>query len=636
MLLISLVVALIYSTALDGPLFFDDKPALTNNELVQISGNIFDDWRIASQSSNSGPLGRPIAMLSFAANHALANGFVNWQLKLVNLIIHFGCGFLIYRLFTILVSSRTLPDWLNRQASAIAILGAAIWLLHPLHVSTVLYTVQRMTQLSAFFALSGLVIFFAARIRWSENGADVGELLAMGLWLGLFTFLASFSKENGALLPWLVVVTEATLFKGQWKGRYYRRLSVFSWILCLLPVLVIIWMTWFGDFIQRGYDAREFSLEERLLTQARMIWHYLFWILLPDVTAMGFHHDDIPWSTDWFTPITTIAAVIGLLFALIAAIALRNRFPLLLFGLLFFLVGHSMESSVLPLEMVYEHRNYLPSVGVCIIAAACLAWLSRSIGRRSGVLIGAGVISVLAVSLAIRVQAWASEPALMRSEVMNHPESARANFFYANALLENYKNQSSLQLSDAEARNNLLGARHYFERMYQEDPDDLAALVLLLALDEAFFPELLAIVDWMPQIEKVISDKPLQASDYAALYSLVDCFTREICRADDSWLLGVLNATIHRHPEHVEVALLKYSFLKSRGAEPRKLKQLLEEIIDRQPGAIEAYFHAASEASLTRSYGEVYEYLLKLMREDEGRLQLGRLRQVFLDRGVNE
>ena len=126
------------------------------------------------------------------------------------------------------------------------------------------------------------------------------------------------------------------------------------------------------EAISAGYAGREFSLEERLLTQGRLLWRYLAWILLPNITDMGFQHDDIPISTGLFQPLTTLLSLIAWVVLLALSFVLRRRYPLLLLYVLFFLVGHSMESTILPLEMVYEHRNYLPSMPVCLLLASIL------------------------------------------------------------------------------------------------------------------------------------------------------------------------------------------------------------------------------------------------------------------------
>ena len=103
--ILTLLCWLVYSLGLSGPLFFDDKPALTANELVQLDGDTFDEWRAAALSSNSGLLRRPISMLSFAANHALSGGFSSSALKTVNLLIHFSVAGLLFLLFDAVLAS---------------------------------------------------------------------------------------------------------------------------------------------------------------------------------------------------------------------------------------------------------------------------------------------------------------------------------------------------------------------------------------------------------------------------------------------------------------------------------------------------------------------------------------------------
>jgi len=207
--LIALAALLVYLPGLSGPLFFDDKPALTANELVKIDGGAFDEWRAAAFSSHSGLLRRPIAMLTFAANHALAGGFSPAALKAANLAIHFASAGLLYAFSLLLLRALGLGRTPAVQQLT-ALTAAGIWLLHPLHVSTVLYTVQRMAQLSTFFVLAGLLLFTRYRRRWAEVGATAGEVLAAALWLLLLTALAALSKENGILLLWLVALAQCS------------------------------------------------------------------------------------------------------------------------------------------------------------------------------------------------------------------------------------------------------------------------------------------------------------------------------------------------------------------------------------------------------------------------------------------
>ena len=88
-----------YLPGISGPLLFDDKPALTGNELAKIDGMSFDAWRTAAFSSNSGMLRRPISMMSFAADHAIKGEFSSSGLKFINLVIHLLISVALYLLF---------------------------------------------------------------------------------------------------------------------------------------------------------------------------------------------------------------------------------------------------------------------------------------------------------------------------------------------------------------------------------------------------------------------------------------------------------------------------------------------------------------------------------------------------------
>ena len=137
LLLLLLSAALCYAPGLDGPFLFDDGPALTGNPFLRIDGRELDDWRTASLSSNSGPLRRPLAMLSFTANQVAAGAITAMPVKLVNVLLHLGCGVLVFLLARAVVA-RARPDDSQQLVGHTALLAAALWLLAPLQVSTVL------------------------------------------------------------------------------------------------------------------------------------------------------------------------------------------------------------------------------------------------------------------------------------------------------------------------------------------------------------------------------------------------------------------------------------------------------------------------------------------------------------------
>ncbi len=619
----------IYLHGLSGPLLFDDKPALSANQFVKIDGTSFDEWRTAAFSSESGPLRRPIAMLTFAANHAFSGKFAPFDLKAVNLAIHLVIAVLLLFLFRALLRILGIGrDEIDRKL--IALVACAIWLLHPLHVSTVLYAVQRMAQLAALFVLAGLLLFTHFRTRWAERGASTGELVAAALWISLLTALAVLSKENGALLPWVIIVLEVCVFRGMWGGQQHRYLRITGWVLLVLPVLLVMLLLALSpESIIGGYAWREFTIEQRLFTQGRLLWRYLGWICVPNINDMGFQHDDIPLSTGLFEPVTTFLSLVGWLALLGVSFLLRRRFPLLLLAVLFFLVGQSLESSLFPLEMVYEHRNYLPSTFVCLVMA-CVVVIPTSRHKTISVSYPIfGVFAVLCLMLFIRVQVWSNELTMSRINLEQHPESARSNFFYANALLRQYEHRQKLALNEKEGSESLLLARHYFERMYQVDQRQVGALAMLYYLDTRFFPELKTQVDWMGKLEDLLSTKNLQASDWNALDMLLQCFEMDVCKVDRERLQGLLDLLENRYPRSERVLQYRYRYLVATDGDDAERLELLQQAQAFAPTTSWIYADLLTELARKQNIAQMYKYTQLWLLHDRARYKLSLIKGMF-------
>jgi len=159
------------------------------------------------------------------------------------------------------------------------------------------------------------------------------------------------------------------------------------------------------------------------------MWIYIKLIFMPRLSELGLYQDDIPISTNLFTPLTTLGSILGLISLLVSTLILKNKAPIYSFGILFFLVGHSIESSIIPLEIAHEHRNYLPMFGLLLI----IGYYSvhprvLSIYKTANVL---GLLVLLSMYTAItaqRVSQWANEGELAFSLAQHHPKSARSNY----------------------------------------------------------------------------------------------------------------------------------------------------------------------------------------------------------------
>lgn len=439
-LLLICAVLLAYGAGINGPLMLDDAP-----NLAQINRWLDGraSWWEAIFGTSSGILGRPVAHFTFWLDAVLTH-LKPGHMKLVNVLIHLSCGWLIWRLTTRLA---TRDQRVAQVADYLGLLVAAVWLLHPLNVSTVLYIVQRMAQLSALFSLLAMWAYVNAR-----ESLEAGKTRAGWLWLFIgvpgLTALAALSKENGLLVPLYCAVIEWFLF------RQPRPKSV--WIFqsgfVVAPFVVgLVALITLPERILAGYSQREWTLTERVLTQCRVLWDYIGQLLLPNPVRMGLFSDDVVASTSVFQPWTTAAGLLGLLALVWLAWYLRARSPLVAVGIALFFAGHAMESTVLPLELAFEHRNYLPAFGLflAVIAGAAHAVgahnLDSVILRRISLLALIPLL-VLGGMTAQRAWIWGDLKRIALEGVTQHPNSLRAHLTQATILLQTGKFAESAQV----------------------------------------------------------------------------------------------------------------------------------------------------------------------------------------------
>lgn len=423
---IPMFAVVLYLAGLGGPLLFDDFASV--GALLRAQG-LPDDW-LAYVLSPTGPLKRPVSMLSFLANAAL-NGDDLRAWKATNLALHCGIGLLIGVLVQRLLSCR--PEFSTRLATGLALFVAAWWTWHPLHVSTVLYTVQRMTQLSALFTLSGVLLHVDTRLRGRDDWRS-----RIRLWTVYVAFLplAALSKETGVLLPALVGVLEFTALRGLGDPglRRHARHLLALFLLLPLTIAIIYYGMNFEARIWEPHVRRGFTPWERLLTQARVLLEYLGQVVAPSRARLGFFHDDTTLSTSLFSPPATAGACTLLAALALGAVVLRHRAPLVAAGVLWFFAGHLLESSIFPLELMFEHRNYLPSFGILFaVTAAVGTWRNRP-AARLGIPAALTLLGLNAFVASSIVQDWSTEERMYAAFYQAHPGSPNAASQFAEML----------------------------------------------------------------------------------------------------------------------------------------------------------------------------------------------------------
>lgn len=464
-----LLCCLIYLRGLFGEFLFDDFGNIIGNSALRNLDGTAPGWKALLLSSDAGPLHRPISMLTFGANYMLF-GFRPLGFKLTNLAIHLLNGWLVFVLGKHLVA-RLLPSAARSRDSAtppewIAFFVATLWLLHPLNVSSVLYVVQRMNELSALFSLAGLICYVDGRQRMLRG--TPGAMRAI-VGLGGFTLLSVLSKENGALTFAYALAIEATCFGFKASSAHEQRtIRTFFVITVAIPAMMFVgYVATHSQWLLNGYASRDFTFTERVLSEPLFLCRYLLWIVLPLPSWLGIFHDDIPTSTGLLHPPTTLAAILFLVATVVVAWTQRTKRPGLSFAVAWFLIGHSMESSILPLELVYEHRNYLPMAGLLMGLTCTVApWIQARLSHRHLAIAATLVLVVAGALTAVRANDWRSQLSLALSEAKHHPDSSRAQYEAGRSII--FDGTAAGKKREAEAR-----AIPYFERGMALDPTDV-------------------------------------------------------------------------------------------------------------------------------------------------------------------
>jgi hypothetical protein len=539
LLLITLTIAFfVYQHGLSGTFVLDDHHNITANARVAIVDLTPKTLKQAALSNNSGPLGRPISSLSFALNHYVS-GFHPLSFKLTNLILHLINGLGIFFLTTLALKihrQRVQPALTIAHIGWVSLAVTAAWLLHPFNVTSVLYVVQRMNSLSALFSIWGLVLFIWGRSRLYNGEGGIAAILTGVL---LFTPLAALSKENGVLLPLLIFIVEITLFKFRTKeNRAYRFLICFYILAVGLPIAAALAYTIVRpEWFLFGYKTRDFTLYERLMTESRVLWFYIRQITLPNVAQMGLFHDDIAISRGLFQPLSTITSIAGIVALIVVAFFARNRMPLVAFGVLFFLAGHLLESTIVPLELAYEHRNYLPMYGILLPLLFYILYpLKHTNSLRVRQTVAILLIGLFAFGTYSRANQWSNPFDLARIEVENHPNSLRANAQMGNVLRSlTSPDQKSMEVY-------YHSARHYYENMVRIDDNDIHGLIGLILLN-AYRGKTVEPA-WPHALKSRLKHAPLPVGIGDDLEGIVNCQIEGKCKFTRDELVDLLEAAL--------------------------------------------------------------------------------------------
>ena len=432
-----------YINTMNSPPVLDDYHSFVRNSSSHLTA--IDTENIERLARSKFGLFRFVPMLTLGWDFYWGKGSLA-AFHVTNIVVHIccwiACFLMVWQLDSIARNKNTDKAHLSIIFPAAV---SSIWALHPVQTSAVTYLVQRMASLQALFYILSVAFFV-----WGRSALQsVKKVEAAELWIfcAICSLGAFFSKENSAILPLTLIIVEIWFFQLDLPQRLWRKCAfnlreLKGLLLCAVLLLAMGWISvTVIDHFDRGYNGRHFTMAERLLTETRIVMHYFFAILVPNTGVLSLEHD-VKLSTSLLSPPTTLFSIIALSALLYFSLVRRRRYPLITFGVLWFFLNLAIESTIVPLELIFDHRMYLPSVGLILAAVEAVKLLagrivfSYSPQQRlklawSGLAI---VCSVLSLVTFYRNEDWRDIITINRDAVEKAPKNPRAHANYSVAL----------------------------------------------------------------------------------------------------------------------------------------------------------------------------------------------------------
>jgi hypothetical protein len=356
---------LAYSNTFYVPFHFDDRPNITNNPNIQMKVFTWDRWERFVKNTYKETI-RVFSYFTLALNYYFGE-FNVFGYHLVNWIIHVLAGIFLYAFLTLTFDLPSLREQYGSISYKVALFTGLIFISHPVQTQSVTYIVQRMASMGGMFYLLSMLLYVKGR-----TSPGPFRFIYFG-GAGMIYVLGVFSKENVAILPLLIALYEFYFIQNFDLSPRGKRI-LFGLAGALLALAVFGFILWGQRYIQvilEGYPYRTFTMSERVLTQCRVVLYYVTLLLYPHPSRLNLDYD-FTISQTLLDPPTTLISILLIAGLMAYSILAAKKRPILSFCILWYFGNLVIESSIFPLEMVFEHRLYLPSIGPFLLFSLAL------------------------------------------------------------------------------------------------------------------------------------------------------------------------------------------------------------------------------------------------------------------------
>jgi tetratricopeptide (TPR) repeat protein len=435
---------IVYSNTFQASFVFDDINFITKNDPnVHMTDFSWDALKKAALEGK--PRHRYLPNISFAVNYYFG-AEKPFGYHLVNLGIHLFTGIFLFFLFnaTLRLCSRQDKTRLSANRLPVSVspeilsfFAVLIWLVHPVQTNAVTYICQRMASMVAMFYILSMLCYVIGRINFRKKKTKTAILF---FWGCIFSgCCAVASKENAGPLPVFILFYEWFFFQDLKIFRSYRTLI---WIVIGGVVFTAVAIHFVGvDPLQRivnSYTRREFTLPQRVMTEFRVVTYYLSLLFYPQSSRLILDHD-YPLSHAFSDPFSTLTCCVLIITIFGLAVYLAKKERLISFALFWFLGNLVIESSVIGIEIIYEHRMYLPTMFFFLMLSTIVFRGIRNKWAAAGILILC--VMILSVWSHQRNRIWESDVTFWTDNAQKSPQKVRPyqNLAYSMQMRGNFE-----------------------------------------------------------------------------------------------------------------------------------------------------------------------------------------------------
>jgi len=458
--LIITIISIVYSNTLEAPFVFDDKFVIVENPIVKDLGYMVNPSEAKVHKGHfeyESFRHRYIGYLTFAINYWFHKLDVTGY-HLVNIAIHIINSWIVYWLVILTFKTPFLNSSVLRgRINEIAFFASLFFACHPLQTQAVTYIWQRVTSLSTTFYCLALVFYILWRLT-SKKPSSFATQMPILFYFGsvISAVLAMKTKEIAFTLPVVIFLYELMFFEEKIKKRILYITPLLLTML-IIPISLLETEKLKGDLMGNiGEVTRvetNISRMDYLLTQFTVVATYIRLIFFPINQNLDY---DFPIYNTFLTPEVFLSflllfSIFGLgIYMFLRSRARNSTYRIIAFGIFWFFITLSVESSFIPLvDVIWEHRVYLPSTGFFIALTIGIFLLLNKFGHRKLHRIGVAIIVTVIIMFSVltysRNNIWSSEIALWQDNVEKSPQKARPHNILGNVLNKQGRTEEAIE-----------------------------------------------------------------------------------------------------------------------------------------------------------------------------------------------